>query len=333
VTRRGPILVGIAVALVLAASGAAANGVAGRRALVYQRNDHVIVAGVDGTHPRVLASGWAPKISPDGRWVAFTRCFGCTNGGDTGRVDLYVVAARGGTPRRLARRVDAVVWTPDSKTLVAEHHAGLLRAVQLDGHARVLAAGHTFGAHVSPDGRTVAYSRSTRTNGVCPSRADLYRVPIRGGSSRRLTRDASVGPAVWGPPGIAFAHETGRCGVRTVWFVRPDGSGLRALVPRLPRDLTRAGYYGLEPVAWLPTGQLLVAISAEFRQTGAILDPRTGRLMRLGLPIDTVSRDGRWIVGTASGAEYPWSIAIAPLAGGRPRTIARGQVCCADWNR
>lgn len=333
---RGRFLLGAAATFLLVSAGAPAEGTVHRRALVYERDGGVIVARVDGTHPRRVASGWSPRISPDGRWIAFTRCLGCTNGGAGGRVDLHVVSTRGGAPRLLARRVDAVVWTPDSRTLVAEHHGDPLRAVHLDGRrARVLATGSIFGAGLSPDGRTVAYSRIAGKNRICPSRADLYRVPIGGGPSRRLTHDASVGPAVWGRAGIAFAHETGRCGVRTIWFVRPDGSGIRPLIPKLPADLTRAGYYGLEPVSWLPDGRLLAAISAEFRRKAAIVDVRTGRLTRLGLPVDTVSRDGRWIVGTASGAEYPWSIAIAiaPLAGGPARTIAHGRVCCADWNR
>ena len=121
--------------------------------------------------------------------------------------------------------------------------------------------------------------------------------------------------------------------MHTIWFMRPDGSGRRAIVPRLPRELTRSGYYGLSPVAWLPNGRLLAALSAEFRNEAVVIDVRTGLLRRLGVPVDTVSRDGRWILGTASGAEYPFSILIAPVGGGPDRTIARGKVCCADWNR
>jgi Tol biopolymer transport system component len=331
VSARRRILLGIAAALLLAAP---AQGVVQRRALVYERDGRVMVARVDGTHARHLASGWSPHISPNGRWVAFTRCLGCKPDGDGGRVDLYVVAAAGGTSRLLARRVDAAVWAPDSRTLVAEHRDGPLRAVGLDGRVRILATGNVFGARVSPDGRAVAYSRSAPVmNPTCGAHADIYRVPLRGGESRRLTRDARSAGPIWGRPGIAFAHEVGRCGVRTIWFMRPDGSGVRAVVPRLPADLTRGGYYGLEPVAWLPDGRLLAAISAEFRREAAVVDVRTGRMTRLRLPIDAVSRDGRWIVGTASGAEYPWSIVIAPLGGGRARTIAHGHVCCADWNR
>jgi hypothetical protein len=333
VSRGDRILVGISVALSVGGVGTAADTAVHRRALVYERNEAVIVARIDGTRARPLVHGWSPRISPDGRWIAFVRCAGCKEGSDVGRVDLWVVATRGGRARRLARRVDAVTWAPDSRTLVAEHRAGPLRVVTLDGRVRTLVPGTVFGSDVSPDGRNVLYSRRTGKNGTCGSHADVYRVPIGGGASRQLTHDARSGFAVWGRPGIAFAHETAGCGVRTIWFMRPDGSGLRAIVPRLPRELTHSGYYGLNPVGWLPNGRLLAAISAEFRNEAVVVDVRKGLLRRLGVPVDTVSRDGRWILGTASGAEYPFSILIAPVGGGPGRTIARGKVCCPDWNR
>jgi len=332
VSRRCRILLGISVALSVAGVGTAADTAVHRRALVYERNDAVIVARIDGTHARRLARGWSPRISPDGRWIAFIRCTGCKEGSDVGRVDLWVVAAGGGRARRLARRVDEVTWAPDSRTLVAAHVWKPLRVVTLDGRVRTLARGPVFGSGLSPDGQNVLYSRIGKTT-TCGSRADVYRVPIGGGVERRLTHDGRSGSAVWGRPGIAFGHTTAGCGVGTIWFMRPDGSGMRAVLPRLPPDLTHSGYYGLNPVAWLPDGRLLAAISMEFRNEAVVVDVRTGRLRRLRVPVDTVSRDGRWILGTASSAEYPFSILIAPLGGGPNRTIARGKVCCADWNR
>jgi hypothetical protein len=90
----------------------------------------------------------------------------------------------------------------------------------------------------------------------------------------------------------------------------------------------------MSPVAWLPGGRkLLASLDNEFSNEAAVVDVRTGALRRLGAPVDAVSRDGRWIVGQSGGAELPFSIVIAPVAGGRPRTVAHGAVCCPDWNR
>jgi dipeptidyl aminopeptidase/acylaminoacyl peptidase len=53
----------------------------------------------------------APAISPDGRWVAFTRATG------TGAPQLHVMPADGGEPRQLTDLplgIDAPVWNPDS---------------------------------------------------------------------------------------------------------------------------------------------------------------------------------------------------------------------------
>src|SRR5919202_258291 len=55
-----------------------------------------------------------PVFSPDGQWLAFT-------GEYEGNVDVYVVPATGGVPRRLTYHPgpDRVVgWTPDGKSVV-----------------------------------------------------------------------------------------------------------------------------------------------------------------------------------------------------------------------
>lgn len=56
----------------------------------------------------------APAISPDGRWVAFTRATGSS------RSQLHVIPATGGEARRvtdLPLGVDAPVWAPDSRRI------------------------------------------------------------------------------------------------------------------------------------------------------------------------------------------------------------------------
>ena len=292
----------------------------------------IVIAGVDGSNPHRLTSGWEPRISPDGRWVAFIRCFHCRPNTDVGRTDLHVIASDGGKARLLLKDARTVEWAPNSKTILTEH-AAALTAVTPAGERRTLAPGRYFRVDFSPNVRTVVVDHSRTGNPACGYGSDLFTVPVVGGQPRLLTRNGAF--PVWGPRSIAFARDVDvRCGVHTIWIVSPDGSGARALVPRLPLDMSEAGHYGLSPVAWLSGGRrLLASIDNEFGNEAAVIEVRTGRLRRLGAPLAAVSRDGRWIVGQSAGAELPYSIVIAPVAGGRPRTVAHGSVCCPDWNR
>jgi hypothetical protein len=63
----------------------------------------------------------------------------------------------------------------------------------------------------------------------------------------------------------------------------------------------------------------------------ALLERR--RIRGLGMQIDKTSGDGRFLLGMQGGAEFPYTIAIGAIGGGKPRQIARGRVCCPDWNR
>ena len=44
---------------------------AGQRKIAYDRSGKIFVADVDGTHPKQIADGDWPEISPDGTRVAF----------------------------------------------------------------------------------------------------------------------------------------------------------------------------------------------------------------------------------------------------------------------
>jgi Tol biopolymer transport system component len=156
-----------------------------------------------------------PVWSPDGRWIAFLR-------EDTsGRYELRLVAPLGGTERRLAEaRItglysDAALltWCPDSTCLVLADAAGregpdALFAVSLEtGEKRQLtrpqppAIGDVSPA-VSPDGRTLLFSRLTAT--FVPA---LYWMPL--GDALVATGDPRVVPIdgmlasypVWLPDG------------------------------------------------------------------------------------------------------------------------------------
>jgi TolB protein len=44
---------------------------AAQRKIAYERGDNIFVADVDGTHPKKIAAGALPEISPDGTRIAF----------------------------------------------------------------------------------------------------------------------------------------------------------------------------------------------------------------------------------------------------------------------
>jgi dipeptidyl aminopeptidase/acylaminoacyl peptidase len=80
------------------------------------------VVDTDGrTPPRPFTSGprdLAPRWSPDGRWIAFTRS--AETAGRPGDAQIHVIASDGGEARALTdlpRGASAPVWSPDGRTL------------------------------------------------------------------------------------------------------------------------------------------------------------------------------------------------------------------------
>lgn len=133
------------------------------------------------SHP---AAETRPKISPDGKWVAFTAAYDGSN-------NVYVMPIDGGEPKRLTFDSDAtnnvLGWTPDGKYITYATAAGNF----LYNQQRMLYVSPTGGvpietplkevteASFTADGNTVAY---TRTN----SYAYNWR-RYRGGTQGRIS--------------------------------------------------------------------------------------------------------------------------------------------------
>ncbi|GGD57730.1 S41 family peptidase [Aurantiacibacter arachoides] len=198
-----------------------------------------------------------PKISPDGRWMAFTA-------GYDSPADVYVMPLAGGTPRRLTfagGAVRTVGWTSDGRviyTAIGEDggQADILYTVSPDGGPATAiplwrASDATFGA----DGRTLFFSRrglydSSRDNAV------LY----RGGAMGQLWRwtmgsdaEAVQLAADFGAP-IRFPMASNgrvyfisdKSGADAVWSVAEDGSGATQHSPELPFPVLQASMDGGE---------------------------------------------------------------------------------------
>ncbi|TMM35278.1 MAG: hypothetical protein E6F93_00725 [Actinobacteria bacterium] len=303
-------------------------------------NAVVWIADADGGHARRLVRGLTPVVSPDGRTVAIGRTDG-----------IHLVSSDGKRDHHLTSAVlNPQAWSPDGKRLVAG--VAKLAVVDVDsGGVRVLAHGAFYGFGLSPDGRWLVYARAPRESveGICGARSDLYVADVDGGSPTRLSRDGRSAFPVWGPRRIAFLRMPRRlrfydCFAPGIWTVLADGSHRRAIVARAPRALSRQGFYGLQPVAWFGSGDLLVGVRTEWGNEAAILNPRTRQLRRLMLHsanvprhsreryyVDKVSRDGRLALG--AGGDEKITISIVRIGDGRPIFIIRGSVWGPDWNR
>ena len=171
-----------------------------------------------------------PQWSPDGRKIAFARC-------NSERDGVYTVPALGGAERRLTNSpcLDWVagrpIWTLDSKAMVMLDQCtpGGPRSVVLfslaTGEKRCLAPGPSgnFAADddaLSPDGRTVAFSRSTEAG-----YSEIYAVPLSGEVPRRLVSAgySTSGTLMWTPNSKYIVFYSSRGNMARAWRVPAAG--------------------------------------------------------------------------------------------------------------
>lgn len=332
----------VAVCVLVVASASWAGRMGPEPALVYVKkamveglsHDAIWMAGVDGSHSRLLTRGFAPRISPDGRWVAFER---------SDVPGLYLVGtSAGASPRLLARGAEGIVWSPDARHLAASIGAKLVvididtgALVTIDRAPRRLPFFLGFG--FSPSGGEVVWARPVRSMGVVNT-GDVFRASAHGGPITRVTRAGRSVRPVWGPKLIAFASfQPGTVGKPfdrpfQIWAVRPDGGGLRRV----------SGERYLVPVAWSKDGaRLLACYLAEFDCKPAAVAPDSGRVRslyratpNLRQQVDTrgLASDGRSVLVTEGVFEGPRRVSQIPYAGGPPRVIVR-DADSPDWNR
>ena len=236
------VAVGVAVG---AAPGAALAPVAKAPGLVVAHGGGIYVEG------REVARGDQPAWSPDGRHIAFHR-----NG------EIRVVDRDGRNERRLTKRAPGLHWPASfpawsrDGTRVAFTGARDLYAVAVSTGAltRLTRSAQSWlgnsTAAYSPDGRTIAFSRSTDA-----FNNDIFLMAADGKNLRRLTRsqgtDGRLGEETmptWSPDGRTIVFVSNRDGNWELYAIRRDGGGERRLTrtprsdeqnPRWSRDGTR----------------------------------------------------------------------------------------------
>jgi hypothetical protein len=316
-----------------------------RRYLVYSKgpewpNHTIWIGDVDGRKMRRLTRGEYGLVSPRGEVIAITRPSG-----------VRLVRPDGSEEREIGRG-SAAGWFADSRHLLVFRRDALVSVDTDDGDENVLVPDTALlrGWTVSPDGERLAYglARKEPRFGDCGEYSDVHVVDSEGGSRRQLTHDGRSSDPVWGHGRIAFAREPVKppCALPKsgIWTMDENGDALSPILPQAPRRFAWNGYYGLQPHGWVSGGSLLVAgVRTEWGDELALVDTKTRRIRRPDLDprpvyrrhmyVDYVSRDGRHVLATACGAEYPCTISIFSVPDGRARHLVTGRVGGAHWNR
>jgi TolB protein len=227
-----------------------------------QTHGAIFTINPDGTDEKQITEPPAghvddqPDWSPDGKRIAFERCV------PDGPCQVLIVAATGGQPTQVRPRcqlrpvceIDTPAWTPDGQLVVRlsqgrerpdpataevwiQQSAVALLDLDSDTQRTILErrdwTGDAGTPAVSPDGRTVLYSRWNSWRSTPADRQAMYAVALDGANHRRLTPwklGAGDHPGFAPDETILFrSYEYDQTRQSNYWTIRPDGTDLTHL--------------------------------------------------------------------------------------------------------
>jgi Tol biopolymer transport system component len=177
------------------------------------RTMHLFTIPVEGGKPSAISSvpedAGFPCWSPDGESVAFTSA----SGGNSGKLNIFIMPASGGTANQLTSDQDYVAessigWSPNGDSIAYFGEDKRLRVIPVaGGPARIVTEVPEVDAHFgltwSPDGKMLAYS----------AKRAIWVVPAEGGTPTEIPTGVDVRPLKlhWSPDGkkIAFSGHSG----------------------------------------------------------------------------------------------------------------------------
>jgi Tol biopolymer transport system component len=214
------------------------------RMVVYQRwptGGELLIKPTGGGPARPLTRPPAghfdgyPAWSPRGDTIAFLR----QQGWQPRKRDLLIVAAQGGTERRITDAGGVgLAWSPDGRSLAfvdsdsaGEPHSIFLVSVDTGSRQRLTSPPlGTFGdlfCAFSPNGRSLAFTRWPTLYA-----GDVWIMPASGGEPRRITQDALASEGLdWTPDGRAVVFSSRRGGLLGLWRVSVDGKAAEPPAP------------------------------------------------------------------------------------------------------
>ncbi len=238
----------------------------GRIAFAYQ--DDIWTADANGANPRRLtlnlARDFAPRFSPDGKWIAFTS-------NRTGNDDVFVMPSTGGETRQLTwyPGPDQVQnWMPDGQSLIISSNRGWnafgspLYRLPLDGQpATALPTGYAATGSMKPDLSMLAYNKrlpsAWRKGFRGNATADIAVVDVKSGEISDVT---DTNPAqyrtyvndvfpMWGADGLIY-YSSERDGTYNLWRMSAKGAS--------PQQVTRYKDNGVFFPSMSPDGKRII---------------------------------------------------------------------------
>ncbi len=309
------------------------HDVAGKK--IVQQNDFPLPTSVNTDNWRMGVHRISDQIE---QWITGQPGIAATRIAFTRDERVWVVDSDGANPRPVTPRGLSPKWHPSGRYVVYhsfdEDRIRLYVTDVITGAQRSLTnekGANDLTPAISPDGRSVAFSRSVEATA---GQTDLFVMPFDGGRATRISvarGSINLAPS-WSPDSRRLTFSSDRSGRNEIYIADADGTNVSVL---------SADAYGERNVRadprWSPDGRF-VAFSSDVGGTQQILtlnlrDRSVARLTSDGRnQTPAWAPDGRHVAfaSTRGGSEQLW---IVDIESGRMRQLTRGsRARFADWS-